>query len=116
MHWVKATTPEGVPAYVNLSAIHTMMRVGETTMLFIGGVAVATDEVEQEDGSVRRNHLPVWAKTDVRETPVQLLNLPVIEPGKAIESNPLPVAITSPVANARSVEHVAAKKKKRVKA
>jgi hypothetical protein len=78
MHWIKATAPDGSPAFINLAAILSMKRVDEKgiTMLFIGGVT--SMKSRGEDGS-DREHL-FHANTQVKETPEALFALPKIEP------------------------------------
>ena len=108
MHWVKATAPDGRPVYINMSAVQSMMRHDAITLCFLGGVCQITKE---EDGKQFTYH----ANTQVLETPDELLNLPRIEHGEA-KPEPakpsLPRAVTAPVAGARPVDHVAAKKRK----
>jgi hypothetical protein len=72
MHWVLATTPEGVKIPVNLAAIPTMMRLGDATVLFLGGVGVLPHPDPTKPLIVE------YARTLVRETPEQLLALPEV--------------------------------------
>lgn len=118
MHWVKATAPDGRPCYINLSAVHSMMRHDKVTLCFLGGVTVL-NQTDPESGETRQ--VVHHANTQVLETPAQLLNLPIIEPGKAVEDPitlkpSLPRAVRAQVEGARKVEHVAASKKRRAQA
>ena len=107
MHWIKATAPDGRPCYLNMSAVMSMMRHDTVTICFLGGVC----QIPKEDGT----HVTYHANTQVLETPAELLNLPVIAHGRA-QPEPtkpsLPRAVTAPVAGARPVEHIAARRRK----
>lgn len=69
MRWVWATTPEGQKAMVNLDAVPSMARTegkDAVTILFLGGVCLLG------------NGAMVYAQTRVKETPEELLGLPVV--------------------------------------
>ena len=66
MHWVKATTPDGRVQYVNLAAIPTILPAPEGAVVFLGGVGAKVDGTA------------LYATTTTKETPEQLLALPVV--------------------------------------
>ena len=72
MHWIKAKTPEGRDAYVNLDAIPSMARTTDlpnnVTLLFLGGLTTVNGQID-------------YARTVVVETPEELLALPVVSSG-----------------------------------
>jgi hypothetical protein len=80
MHWVKATSPNGEPTYLNLDAIPQMMpgMMDEkpVTVLFLGGVAAKID------GGL------VYARTLVVETIPELFLLPRIMASPICKSLP----------------------------
>lgn len=70
MHWVKAKTPEGRDAYINLAAIPSMARTTDlpnnVTMLFLGGLTTVNGQID-------------YARTVVVETPEELISLPALK-------------------------------------
>lgn len=106
MHWVCATTPDGRPVHVNLGAVQTMLRLETVTAIFLGGMTMVT----VADANGAETQQPMWARTDVRETPDQLFGLPKIVMG--IPPAPLPHAIVSQAANAIPVDHVEPKRRR----
>jgi hypothetical protein len=92
MHWVKATSPNGEPTYLNLDAIPQMMpgMMDEkpVTVLFLGGVAAKID------GGL------VYARTLVVETIPELFLLPRIMASPICKSLPLTADATRASAGA----------------
>lgn len=70
MHWVAATTPDGRVSYINLAAVPTMMdRTDDAgAILFLGGVGI------------NPNGGASYATTLTKETPAELLALPIVDP------------------------------------
>ncbi len=98
MHWVKATTHDGRPQFVNIEAVVSMSRLDGGTVLFFGAMAI------KPDGS------PMHATASVRETPEELLAMPIwrrdpgtIGPGSlaTADADPLPRSETVVVSNRR---------------
>jgi hypothetical protein len=89
MHWVKATAPDGTPAYINLDAVPVMqsgmLEDRPVTVLFLGGVAAKID------GSL------VYAKTLVVESIPEIFLLP------RIMASPICKTLTTDAARASAV-------------
>lgn len=68
MHWVKATTPDGRPTYINLAAVQNIMDRTDApgSILFLGGISI------KADGGT------AYATTATKETPLELIALPEI--------------------------------------
>lgn len=90
--WVKATTPDGRPAWVNIAAVPTMMRANDdlSTIIFLGGVTAMVER--SPDGGNKQGIR--YATTMVQESPEQLIAM-------ARSGQPLPAAPMPPKSAAK---------------